>query len=170
MSESLESGGGLLLSWLEAFGDASKQVGWVQGFAEEQELMAIPICGGQQIGCGRLTGKQDDPALRKDAADVDCEIDAVHSRQRYIGDEHLGRLQQSGFECRVGIVGGDASVSVAGENLSKGVRNAALIIDDQDDRTIGDAVVPGPKLRDIAGHTVGGIFSFDHGHILWDSP
>jgi len=108
-------------------------------FIQQDKLMSIAIGCGEQVGSRGLSGKENDFAIGENALDRDGEIDAAHSRQDHIRDQHLRRHQQRGFEGGIAVVSRNSGISAARENFRERVRDTALIIDHHDDGAVAVA-------------------------------
>ena len=147
----------------EAVCNTRQQVGWVDRFVEQDELMTIAICGCEQIGRGSLSGKQNDFAVGEDAPHGNREVDTAHSWENHVSDKHFRRDKKRSFERGFCVVCGYRCVSVADENFGKGVGDAAFVVDHQDAGAICVFAVAGSRRGNILQGDIGEIVLWAHG-------
>ncbi len=131
MDGARRDGGGLRLA--AEFGE---EVGGVDWFGEDLELVALGAGFFEEVGGGGLAGEEKNLAVGAPGAGGDGGFDAGHAGHDDVGDEHVGFKGIERFDGFFAAVDGARLEARLIEDDGEGVGDHLLIVGDEDARLL----------------------------------
>src|SRR5512146_214465 len=109
-----------------------EQVLGMDGFSQDFEFVTLGASGFQQVGSGRLSGKQQDLAGGQEGTNVDGGLNTVHVGHDDVTDDKVGAVGAGALDSGAARVDGGSIVAVLVEDDGQSVGNHAFVIHYQD--------------------------------------
>jgi hypothetical protein len=110
------------------------ELGGMEGFGEEFEVVASFAGAGEDFYGGGLAAEEDDAGVGGKLADGDGGFDAVDMGHEDVGEDEFGGDAPGGFDGFLATVGGLGDEAAAIEDLADRVGDKGFVVYDEDAR------------------------------------
>jgi hypothetical protein len=125
---------GAWLLWRFGWGllEVFEELGGVDGFGEELEVVAAGAGAGEDLNGGGLAAEEEDAGFGEHLADGDGGFDAVDVGHEDVGEDEVGLEGAGGVDGGLTAVDGGGFKAVALEDFDDGVGDEGFVVDDED--------------------------------------